>query len=65
MNWLDERVEEIYRKYEYAPPIFSPWDKMEIKDYCPAITTRCGAIGTRGTILINEQRVLPIKVRKN
>lgn len=45
--------EYIMNKHKY-PMMFNPYNKAEIKDYSPTLSTQCGSVTSSATVLISE-----------
>ena len=48
---------EFYKKNGYIPKMFNPYNKAEIHDIAPAITTQCGSTTSSAAVLIIESEV--------
>ncbi len=54
-NFCLKKYQEFYEKYGYIPEMFNPYNKTEIKDIAPCITTNCGNEGSSAAVLIIEK----------
>lgn len=48
---------EFYKKNGYIPEMFNPYNKTEIINVAPAITTQCGSTTSSAAVLIIESEV--------
>lgn len=51
---INRAYEDFYRKNGYLPKYFNAYNRSEIKDIAPTITSACGVQNSSGTILIIE-----------
>lgn len=48
---------EFYKKNGYMPIMFNPYNKAEITDIAPTITSQCGSSTSSAAVLIIESEV--------
>ena len=50
-----KKYQEFYEKNGYIPEMFNPYNKTEITDIAPCVTTNCGSDASSATVLIIEK----------
>ena len=60
-SFIAKKYREFYEENGYIPDFFNPYNKTEIKDVSPTITSQCGATGSTASVLIKEEATVLIK----
>lgn len=50
-GFVEEKYNEFVEENGYVPELFNPYNKAEISDVCPTITTQCGGSTSSSTVL--------------
>lgn len=53
-NYVQKKYDEFSKKKGYIPEMFNPYDKSEITEKSPALTTNCGTTTSSSSVLIFE-----------
>ena len=54
-NFVFEKYKEFYEKNGYIPKMFNPYNKAEITDIAPTVTTQYGSTTSSSVVLIIER----------
>lgn len=53
-----EIINEKYRKFfdnnKYIPQFFDSYNAIEVKDFSPSLTTKCGMLGGSSNVLVSS-----------
>lgn len=60
-SFIAKKYREFYEENGYIPDFFNPYNKTEIKDVSPTITSQCGSTGSTASVLIKEEATVLIK----
>ena len=55
-KWIISKYNDFYKKNEYIPPFFNPYNVSELKEVCSTISTSTGAFTGVGTVLIATKK---------
>lgn len=53
-NFVLKKYQQFYDEHGYIPPVFNPYNCVEIKDISPCVSTQCGSTTSSAAVLIIE-----------
>ncbi len=56
-NFVRKKYQEFYEKNGYIPEMFNPYNRAEVSDIAPCISTQCGSTTSSAAVLIIESEV--------
>ena len=57
-DFVLKKYKEFYEKHGYMPPMFNPYNCVEITNIAPCVTTNCGDAGGSAAVLIIVDEVV-------
>lgn len=64
MNFVNKHYQKFINENGYIPEMFNPYNEAEIRDIAPTQTTQCGSTASSATILIKEEKMNNLRIRK-